>query len=246
MWKTVRAELIALFDLLLPPACPLCRTESPGLPHGSLCPECLSDIPLLGPSRCPRCALPYPATDGSAHLCEACLRSEPPFASVAAAGIYGGALRRAVHRFKYEGGVDLDRPLSALLARALLPTLCGVRPDLIVPVPLHRARLRERTYNQALLLARGVARQTGIDLAPRLLERILPTLSQQGLSSRQRRRNLRGAFALREKLDGERIVLIDDVLTTGATAHACSRVLLEGGAGEVVVAVLARAPRHLL
>jgi ComF family protein len=246
MWNAIRAEFIALLDLLLPPACPLCRTETPGLLHGRLCAECLADIPPLASPRCPRCALPYPAPDGSDHLCEECLRKEPPFDAVAAAGVYGAALRRAVHRFKYEGAVDLDRPLSTLLADSLRRSLPDFVPDLIVPVPLHRSRLRERTYNQALLLARGVGRQTGVKVAPRLLQRIRSTPTQQGLSSQQRRQNLRGAFTLRNALDGESILLIDDVLTTGVTARECSRVLLEGGAGQVAVGVLARAPRHLL
>ncbi len=246
MWKTVRAELAALLDLLLPPACPLCRTESPGLPLGTLCTGCLSDIPPLGPSRCPRCALPYPAPDGSVHLCEACLRSAPPFVSVAAAGVYGDALRRAIHRFKYEGAIDLDRPLSSLLADSVAVALPDFRADLIVPVPLHPARLRERTYNQALLLARRMGRRTGIPVSPRLLERTRPTPAQQGLSATQRRRNLRGSFAMRSGLDGESVLLVDDVMTTGATARECSRVLMAGGAGRVAVAVLGRAPRHLL
>jgi ComF family protein len=151
-------------------------------------------------------------------------------------------LRAAVQRFKYEGAIVLDRPLAGLLAKVLEED--ALRPDLIIPVPLHYSRLRERTYNQALLLARVLGRRWRLPVLPRLLVRSRPTPQQQGLKAEVRRKNLKGAFALNRKLNGERVLLIDDVVTTGATVRECSRVLIEGGAGEVSVAVLARARRH--
>jgi ComF family protein len=163
---------------------------------------------------------------------------------VAAAGLYQEGLREAVHRFKFRGDLGLDRPLGELLAEALSGQAApGWRPDLVVPVPLHRRRLAERTYNQSLLLARAVARSWRVPVPARLLLRTRATPPQQGLSAEERRRNLRGAFALRQPLGGERVLLVDDVLTTGATARECARVLRDGGAGEVAVAVLARACR---
>jgi ComF family protein len=163
---------------------------------------------------------------------------------VVAAGVYAGTLREAVHRFKFGGALALDRPLGGLLAARLAAEMPLWRPELVVPVPLHRRRLGERTYNQSLLLARELARQWRVAVPARLLLRTRPTPPQQGLTAAQRRRNLKGAFALRRPLGGERVLLVDDVLTTGATARECARMLLAGGAGEVAVAVLARAARH--
>lgn len=239
----LQTEFRGLFDLLLPPACPLCGSESGGRSPFFFCPACLSGIHPIGSSCCPRCALPYPTEEGSDHLCESCLRDTPPFSRVVALGIYEETLRTAVQRFKYEGAIVLDRPLAELLA-AVLESDGAPRPDLLIPVPLHYSRLRERTYNQALLLARVLGRRWRLPVPPRLLVRSRPTPQQQGLKAEVRRQNLKGAFAMNRKLNGERVLLIDDVVTTGATVRECSRVLLEGGAGEVVVAVLARARRY--
>lgn len=246
MFKNIdwRGELAGLFDLFLPPACPLCGIELPaGRPPG-FCPACLAGIhPVVSPS-CPRCCLPYPTEDGTDHLCGTCLVSSPPFAWIRAAGVYEESLRRAVQRFKYEGAVQLDRQLGRLLATAVREDLRQFRPHLLVAVPLHATRLRERTYNQSLLLARRLARHRRIPVAADLLVRTRPTPPQQGLSARERRQNLRGAFALRKALAGERVVLVDDVVTTGATVSECSRALLAAGAGQVAVAVLGRARRQ--
>jgi ComF family protein len=243
VWPWLQAEFRGLLDLLLPPACPLCGSESGGRPPFFFCPACLSGIHPIGSPCCPRCALPYTTEDGSDHLCESCLRDAPPFSRVVALGIYEENLRTAVQRFKYEGAIVLDRPLAELLA-TVLESGGALRPDLLIPVPLHYSRLRERTYNQALLLARVLGRRWRLQVLPRLLVRNRPTPQQQGLKAEVRRQNLKGAFALNRKLNGERVLLIDDVVTTGATVRECSRVLLEGGAGEVVVAVLARARRY--
>jgi len=239
----LRDEFCGLLHLLLPPACPLCGTELAAASPAGFCPGCVAGIrPLTSPC-CPRCALPYGTEDGSDHLCESCLRSEPPFQRVAALGLYEETLRRAVQRFKYEGTIILDRPLGGLLAEVVERDRT-IRADLLIPVPLHRSRLQERTYNQALLLARVLGRRWRLPVPPRLLVRIRPTPPQQGLKAEVRRQNLQGAFALQRRLNGERVLLIDDVMTTGATVRECSRVLLAGGAGEVSVAVLARARRH--
>lgn len=235
----VRRELLGLLDLLLPPACLLCGRELGGSARSGLCSDCRAGIHPIVPPCCPRCALPHGTAGGTDHLCEPCLREAPPFSKVYAAGIYEDTLRLAVQRFKYHGAVDLERPLGRLLAENT-----DFRPDLVVPVPLHRTRLRERTYNQSLLLAKVLGSRRQIPVAGRLLLRTRPTPPQQGLVLRERRRNLKGAFALRNRLDGERVLLVDDVLTTGATARECSRTLLAGGASEVAVAVLARARRH--
>lgn len=238
----LRAEAAGLLDWLLPPLCPLCCAAAPE--REGFCATCHADILPLESPCCPHCALPYPTTGGSDHLCEDCLRTPPPFLWTAAAGIYDRALRDAVQRFKFDAALHLDRPLADLLATAVAPRLEEFAPNLLLPVPLHPERLRQRTFNQSLLLARRLGRRWRIPVEARLLRRSRATPPQPGLSAAERRNNLRGAFVLQRPLAGARVLLIDDVMTTGATARECCHVLLEGGAGATAVAVLARARRH--
>ncbi|WP_432821889.1 ComF family protein [Trichloromonas sp.] len=242
--STVKAELAALLDLLFPQACPLCRTELTPASAAGLCHSCQAQLPELSSPRCSRCALPFVSEGGSDHLCEPCLRQPPPFSQVEAVGNYEGLLRDAVHRFKYRGTVQLDRPLATLLAERMEQAETPFRPDLIVPVPLHLGRLRQRGYNQSLLLARQLAKRWRVPVAPRQLVRNRPTPPQQGLSLSVRQQNLRGAFAMTAPLQGETVLLIDDVMTTGATLRECARTLQSSGAGEIVAAVIGRAQRH--
>ena len=233
-------EIKGFFDLLFPPACPLCHcTLQPGttLPF---CPSCSAEINPLPAGCCSRCALPFSAENSSAHLCEPCSRSLPPYLSVHSVGIYDAGLRKAVHHFKYEGGHYLDRDLGALLGHELedIPA-----PDLIVPVPLHASRLRERTYNQSILLAHELGKQISRPVVTTLLSRVRNTPQQQGLRAKERTKNLRGAFACHQSVRGKHVLLVDDVMTTGATATACSQALLDSGAAEVRVAVVGRAGR---
>jgi ComF family protein len=237
-------ELAGLFDLFFPPACPLCGCllERDGSPL--FCSACLAGMnPVLSP-RCPRCLLPYPGADGSDHLCQTCLLYPPPFAAVTSVALYDDQLAQAVQRFKYRGAFSLDRPLGCLLAAALEAEPADGRPDLLVPVPLHVSRLRRRGYNQSLLLARVLGSRWRVPVPARLLVRTRATIPQQGLKAVERRRNLKGAFQVRKSLDGETVLLVDDVMTTGATARECSQMLLEAGAGRVEVAVLGRARLH--
>lgn len=240
-WQFLRRELLGLIDLCLPAVCPLCR--GPLAATESFCAACLEGFSPLRSPRCPRCHLPFAAIDGSDHLCLSCLQNPPPFAWARAAGRYDDTLRRAVQRFKYQGDFNLDKPLAGLLYDTHQQALHDYRPDLLVAVPLHPTRLRRRGYNQALLLARDLGRRMRVPAPSRLLLRTRPTPPQIGLKALDRRRNLRGAFTVSESLDKERILLIDDVMTTGATARECSRTLLDAGAGEVAVAVVARAAR---
>ena len=156
-----------------------------------------------------------------------------------------GLLREAIQRFKYEEAFYLHQPLGRLLAETVAKKLSLEPADLIVPVPLHLSKLRERTYNQSLLLARTLVKTLQLPIEAQGLERTRPTLSQQGLKAEERKRNLKGAFSLNTKVKDCRILLVDDVLTTGTTARECSRILRKGGARDVQVAVLARAAKYL-
>jgi len=239
-----RAEVKDCFDLFFPPRCLLCHAPQGASPDASFCPRCLSGcLPVTSPC-CPRCALPFATIGGGDHVCGECLLKPPDFAWTVAAGLYEEALRHAIHRFKFDGSIALDRPLARLLEAAWQRTAPAWIPDLIVPVPLHPHRLKQRTYNQSLLIARELGRHHQLPVDPHLLIRLLPTVAQAGLTARERHRNLRGAFALTRPLAGEKVLLIDDVMTTGTTARICASTLCNGGAGEVALAVLARARRN--
>ena len=242
--RWLHRELTGLFDLLLPAICPLCDQPLGPSPHPPLCPACLGDMTPSACPCCPVCALPYPTENGTDHLCEPCLRTPPPFDRIHALGDYAGRLREAITALKYRGRIDLDRPLGRLLAERLREVADPATFDLVLPVPLHPRRLRERSYNQSLLLAQVLARDLGRPLERNRLRRVRATPAQQGLNAAQRQANLHRAFALAAPLAGERVLLVDDVVTTTATARECAQVLLAGGDGVVSLAVLARAARH--
>ncbi|MEZ4599796.1 MAG: ComF family protein [Syntrophotaleaceae bacterium] len=242
--QNFRRELSGLIDLLLPPACPLCGGLLNQGGRQNFCTACMQGIHPVSPPHCPRCLLPYPSQEGSDHLCQSCLLDPPSFAMVNSVGLYEDSLRQAIHRFKYRGVFSLDRPLGILLAAALESLGPDPAPDLLIPVPLHASRLRQRGYNQSLLLARVLGRRWKKPVPTRLLVRKRPTMPQQGLKAADRLRNLKGAFEVRFPIDGQSVLLIDDVMTTGATARECARTLLKAGAREVSVAVLGRARLH--
>lgn len=222
--------------LLLPPRCLLCGAA--GSESRDLCAGCCDDL-ALNTVCCPRCALPL---ESPAPACGECLKREPPFAAAWAPFRYGHPLDLLEARFKFRADLAAGRVLSELMierARIDAPRL----PGLMIPVPLHRARLRERGYNQALELARSLAQALGIPLRHDLLRRAKATPPQTGLDAQARRRNLQGAFDL---LPGATlpafVVVFDDVMTTGATMREAARVLRRAGVARVDVWALARAP----
>ena len=208
----------------------------PGGAGRDLCAACAAALPW-NRCACPRCALPLPAP---APACGACLRRPPPLAAVHAACLYAAPLDRLLPRFKFHEDLAAGRLLAQLMAQACagLP-----RPDALVPVPLHRARLRRRGYDQALELARPLARTLGLPLHAGLLRRARATAAQSELDAAARRRNLRGAFdvARAGPMPGH-VVLVDDVMTTGATLHAAAVALRRAGVARVEAWVCARVP----
>lgn len=233
-----------LLDLLFPPGCAACGARPAA---GPFCAGCSSRIETLPQLRCPRCAGPLPTfgrSDGrregeGAPLCPDCAEALPPFVRLTACFVHGGAVADAIHRLKYRGRREVARPLGGLLATVARLDRDAV--DGIVPIPLHRSRLRERGFDQAALLARALSRQLGLPLLVGLLRRTRDTAHQVGLDRAGRRRNVAGAFRASPRAVGRRLLLVDDVVTTCATAREASRALLDAGAREVRVVAVARA-----
>ena len=224
--------LESLRQLIAAPACLLCRGRTSSL----LCECCLGDLPWNRVS-CPSCALPLSAS--APHLCRRCARRAPPFSAALTAFRYAAPVDRAVHQLKYSADFLAAQWLSDCLAQSVM--LAGHDlPDVLLPVPLHRSRLRIRGYNQAHEIARRVAVRLRIPCEPHAARRVRATEDQIGKSAAQRRRNLRGAFAVLEPLHGRRVALIDDVMTTGSTLAELSRACLHAGASSVAVWCVAR------
>lgn len=228
-----------LVDVLMPPACMACGAEV--LSPLGWCPACFAALPGLPEARCRRCAEPLPDPWRAEAECLGCVRSPPAFDRTAAPFRYAGPARDVVLAFK-AGREAYARPMAAAMARAAGPILA---PDaLLVPVPLNRWRLFERGFNQALLLARELARSSGAPLLPGALARTRATRRTRGLGRLQRQREMAGAFAVppgqQPRLAGARVVLVDDVMTSGATAGACAQALKRSGAAGVDVLVFAR------
>lgn len=260
--RRVEAWLAALRAAVFPDRCLHCRRLLPaaasdvGAPEGGFadedllrphfCPDCRSAIIPLEPPLCPRCGIMFRGREGVDHLCGRCGEQTPPFHMARAAFVYDRSLVNVIHCFKYRGKTRLAGPLALFLWRTFCEQWAGQAVDLVVPVPLHRRRLRRRGFNQCELLLREWQRHThpsaGPPVAFGVLERARTAVPQAGLGRREREANIRGVFAVRrpEQVDGRHILLVDDVITTGATAGECARTLLAGGAARVDVLALAR------
>jgi len=223
-----------LSDLLFPPTCLVCA--EPGQPGRDLCPACAAALPWLE-SACRGCALPLPATEPGDALCGTCRQGRSPLAGVQAAFLYAAPVDGLLRRFKFHGDLAAGRLLAQLM-HARLATV--ERPLALVPVPLHLSRLRRRGYDQALELARPLARTLRLPLLAGL-RRTRATAAQSELDAAARRRNLRATFAARGTLPAH-VALVDDVMTTGATLHAAARALRRAGVVRVDAWVCARVP----
>ncbi len=228
-----------LLDLLLPPSCLSCQRPVAG-PIG-LCPRCWPQLHFLSAPACAACGHPFSQPVPVGSLCGACLQAPPPWDRARAVFRYDQASKGLVLSFKHADRPGLARHVAPWLARAAAELLRDA--DLLVPVPLHRWRLLRRRYNQAALLAIGLSRITGIPCIPDLLRRQRRTPPQGQLNRRQRHSNVTAAFALAvppAEIKGRRLLLVDDVLTTGATVGECARLLRQQGAAAVDVVTLAR------
>lgn len=209
----------SVLDFLFPPRCVGCRS-----PGSWLCPDCRQTIVLIQSPFCPRCGRPT----GRRELCGLCRRNPPTLDGIRSVAYYEGVLRKAIHRFKYRNARGLAEPLGELLASYVVER--SLPADVVVPVPLHPARLADRGYNQAALLARELGQRLDLPVVDDSLLRVRPTRQQVDLNAEERRINVAGAFACRDdRLAGRRVLLIDDVYTTGATLDACGVALAAAG-----------------
>lgn len=225
-----------LRDWLWPGRCLLCLVR---LPWGrDLCERCEQSLPFIS-SCCKVCARPLPV-GGTSPVCGQCQQSPPAYDSAHAVFRYTAPVSWLIQDLKYARRLDLARLFGTYLAETLAGRALSL-PDRLIPVPLHRSRLRERGYNQSLELARPVARRLGLRLDAQAAERLRPTLPQAELSLEERRRNVRNAFRATTPLDGEHVAVLDDVMTSGLTVEALARCLKQAGAKTVSVWVVARA-----
>ncbi len=232
-----------LLDLALPPRCAFCR--GPVADPAALCAACWSDLAFVVEPLCDCCGRPFAFEAEAESLCGACMARRPAYDRARSALIYAGNARDLIRRFKFRDETGLA-PLLTKWAREAGAALLE-DADWVAPVPLHWMRLYRRRYNQSALLARHLAVRGRAAFAPDMLRRIRRTRPQTGLGPRERGRNVAGAFRLtpswRDRVRGARIVIVDDVLTTGATLEACARVLKRSGAARVDALSVARVDR---
>lgn len=241
-WGSHLAEgLRPVVDLVYPPRCPLCGSAL--ATQGGLCPDCWSELEVPGDPSCSTCQRPMGSAQAmKADQCYACFADPPEHSGIVAATVYNDASRRLILNFKHGGRIALA-PLLARLIAVRIDDLSG-EPALLVPVPLHRWRLWRRGYNQAALLARELAKTGKGELDVDALVRRKRTPSLGGLGREERERALAGAIEVRARsvarVAGRDIILVDDVLTSGATSSACTIALLNAGAKSVRIACFAR------
>lgn len=224
----------ALLNLVYPSKCPVCNGPSDGFRTSPICVSCFSGI---GRYRGPACSVCFePLASEHASTCGECLSKAPPFSRIMSYGLHEGALKQAVNLLKFHSAKGLARELGALVASMEIPPA-----DFMVPVPLSARGLRERGFNQTLLIARAVSGKTGVSVRTGLLAKTKDTPPQVGLQAKARLKNVRGVFATSARLRGEKVLLLDDVVTTTATVRECSKALLKAGAGDVTVLSVSRA-----
>ena len=239
MLETAGTFASRALDTLLPPRCYACGAAV--AQQGELCGSCWTGLTFITEPMCRICGYPFDYAMPEESLCGACHARPPAYDRAKSALVYDDASRDLVLAFKRGDRTALADPLGRLAARAGRDLLESA--GLILPVPLHPRRLFARRFNQAALLAKAISRQSGVDWSPDLLYRRKNTPSQGGLSHKQRRENMRGAFLVRRRVEGRHVVLVDDVMTTGATAEACAKALRRAGARSVALVTVTRVVR---
>jgi ComF family protein len=236
---TVRAVLRTALDIALPPLCPACREPVEGQ---ALCPACWSKLSFITRPYCERLGIPFVYDPGPGILSMEAIAAPPAYQRARAAVRFDEISRALVHALKYSDRLDLAPMMGRWLSHAGGELLAEA--DALVPVPLHWRRLWARRFNQSAMLAAAISAESGVPIATGLLRRVKPTAQQVGLSRTERAANVQGAFRVppeaRGGVAGRRLVLVDDVLTSGATVDGCARALLRAGAANVDVLIFAR------
>jgi competence protein ComFC len=240
--QSVTGWLNATLAFFYPENCQLCGEARATPAQSYICADCRDQVRFIEPPFCQHCGLPFEGAITTEFECSNCREHELYFSSARSAVIARDKVLDAIHRYKYSRAYWFEPFLADLLIQRATPQLATEEWDCIIPVPLHSTKLREREFNQAERVAQHLSAATQIPLNNRLLRRVLPTPTQTHLSRAERIANVRKAFAVcpGRRLNGERIVLVDDVLTTGATTSACAKVLLNAGASKVCVWTVAR------
>ncbi|HEV2330891.1 MAG TPA: ComF family protein [Verrucomicrobiae bacterium] len=238
----VQTALNTTLGFFYPEVCALCKAEPATPDDGFVGAECRGQVRFIRPPFCGRCGLPFDGDLTATFECSNCRELELYFGSARSAVVARTVVMEAIHHFKYSRALWFENFLAGLLIAEAAPVLRGQTDSIIVPVPLHPLKKREREFNQAAVLAARLSRATAIPENEKILARIKPTETQTHLKRDERAVNMRGAFAVRDgvKLNGERIILVDDVFTTGATTNDCARALRAAGAGDVCVWTVAR------
>ncbi len=234
--------LQAGLGLVYPEICQLCHRHRAAARDGFVCAHCWSQVRFIRPPFCERCGLPFPGDLTTRFECTNCRELELHFSSARSAVVARTVVLEAIHRFKYSRALWFENFLADLLVREAAPVLREQKWDFLVPVPLHPLKQREREFNQAALLAAHLSRATNIPMDEHILRRVHPTATQTLLTREQRAANMKNAFAVRPglRLDGRRLVIVDDVFTTGATTSVCAAGLRAAGAADVCVWTVAR------
>ena len=240
----VMAYMSRVVQWVYPPRCLLCdgRGQCVGSKAMDLCQYCQQQLPF-NQRVCLRCALPLPAASPVTALCGRCQKKSPAFDCSFSLFRYEQPVVWLIQQLKFNQRLSHTRLLGELMAQHVVQSLAAraLKPQCILPVPLHNKRLRQRGFNQSIELARPVAKQTGLPLLLGHVERTRPTQAQTGLDARQRRKNIRGAFKLRRPILYDHVAILDDVVTTGSTVNELARVLKKAGVKRVDVWSIARA-----
>ncbi len=226
-----------LLDTVIPALCPVCK-ENPAGERG-FCSDCISAFLRVDHPYCISCGEPFVSKEVVEHRCKWCMVKPPYFRKARSFALYDGLLLDAIHRFKYNSKTSLASPFASLM---LMTEIDISSYDAVLPVPIHKKRLRERGFNQSLLLGRRLVRHGSGRVYPMTLKKKTISLPQVGLTRKERIKNVRGTFRVVRPCDvkGKRVLLVDDVMTTGATVNECSKVLKRAGAEFVDVITIAR------
>lgn len=231
-----------LCEVIFPPQCLGCAEIIHPFIGEIFCPACEKQVHFITGSVCPICGTTFPDSPAESHLCGDCLDTKPYFSCARAIFSYKDIIFHAIHKFKYKKDLSSGEILASFMAGFSFPDIDFADHSLIIPVPLHIKRLRERGFNQALILARAIGEKRNIPVDFSLLKRHKFIVTQTGSNKKERKQNIAGAFEVtdKKKVAGKNIILIDDVYTTGATVNECAKTLMKSGAQKISVLTLAR------